>query len=77
MNAFEVTDCFVIFVRIETELIMGTKLTLKLDKYVIEKAKKYASSQKRSLSRLIETYLKTLTETDNQQAENDIKISPF
>lgn len=56
---------------------MGTKLTLKLDKYVIEKAKKYASSQKRSLSRLIETYLKTLTETDNQQAENDIKISPF
>ena len=29
---------------------MDTKLTLKLDKYVIDKAKEYAASQKRSLS---------------------------
>ena len=56
---------------------MDTKLTLKLDKYVIDKAKKYASSQKRSLSRLIEAYLKTLIDTDDKQSENDIKISPF
>ncbi len=56
---------------------MDTKLTLKLDKYVIDKAKKYASSQKRSLSRLVESYLKTLVDADNQQLEDDIKISPF
>lgn len=56
---------------------MDTKLTLKLDKQVIDKAKKYASSQKRSLSRLIESYLKTLIDTDNQRSQNDIKISSF
>ena len=51
---------------------MDTKLTLKLDKQVIDKAKAYASSQKRSLSRLIESYLKTLIDK-----EDNIKISPF
>ncbi len=56
---------------------MDTKLTLKLDKYVIDKAKKYASSQKRSLSRLVESYLKTLVDADDRQLEDDIKISPF
>jgi len=56
---------------------MDTKLTLKLDKYVIVKAKEYASSQRRSLSRLIESYLKTLINTDNDQSDDDIEISPF
>ena len=56
---------------------MDTKLTLKLDKYVIIKAKEYASSQRRSLSRLIESYLKTLINTDNDQSDDDIEISPF
>jgi len=56
---------------------MDAKLTLKLDKYVIDKAKDYASSQKRSLSRLIESYLKSLIDTDNIQSHNDIEISPF
>lgn len=56
---------------------MDTKLTLKLDKEVIDKAKEYASSQKRSLSRLIESYLKTLIDTDDAQPQNNIKISPF
>ncbi len=56
---------------------MDTKLTLKFDKKVITKAKEYASSQKRSLSNLIESYLKTLVDTDNYQARDDIKISPF
>ncbi len=37
---------------------MDTKLTLKLDKLVIDKAKEYASSHKRSLSRMIESYLR-------------------
>ena len=56
---------------------MDTKLTLKLDKQVIDKAKEYASSQKRSLSRLIESYLKTLVDTDSHKSLNDIKISSF
>lgn len=55
---------------------MDAKLTLKLDKYVIDKAKDYASSQKKSLSRLIESYLKSLLIQDNSNDE-EIKISPF
>lgn len=56
---------------------MDAKLTLKLDKLVIDKAKDYASSQKRSLSRLIESYLKSLVDTDNIETKDDIEISPF
>ncbi len=56
---------------------MDTKLTLKLDKQVIDKAKEYASSQKRSLSGMIESYLKALIMKDKTQADNDIEISPF
>lgn len=40
---------------------MDTKLTLKLDQSVIEKAKEYAKSQRTSLSRIIENYLLTIT----------------
>ena len=56
---------------------MDTKLTLKLDKLVIDQAKEYASTQKRSLSRIIETYLKSLINRENLIDEDDIKISPF
>jgi len=56
---------------------MDAKLTLKLDKFVIDKAKEYASSHKRSLSRMIESYLKTLIDKENNQSENEIEISPF
>ena len=56
---------------------MDTKLTLKLDKAVIDKAKKYASSHNRSLSRMIESYLKSLVEKENYYQDNDIEISPF
>lgn len=56
---------------------MDTKLTIKLDKYVIEKAKEYASSHKKSLSRLIESYLKSLVIQDNSNDDKEIKISPF
>jgi uncharacterized protein YpmS len=57
--------------------IMDAKLTLKLDKYVVDRAKEYATSQKRSLSRLIESYLKSLIENDKKENKNDIEISPF
>lgn len=56
---------------------MDTKLTLKLDKFVIEQAKEYAASQKRSLSRIIEAYLKSLINSENLINEEDIKISPY
>jgi len=56
---------------------MDTKLTLKLDKFVIEQAKEYASNQKRSLSRIIESYLKSLINRDSKNYELDIEISPF
>lgn len=56
---------------------MDTKLTLKLDKFVIERAKEYASSQNRSLSRIIESYLRSLINREETKNENDIEISPF
>jgi hypothetical protein len=56
---------------------MDTKLTLKLDKYVIDKAKEYASSHKRSLSRMIESYLKSLIDKESPDLKDEIEISPF
>ena len=56
---------------------MDTKLTLKLDKFVIEQAKEYASSHKRSLSRIIESYLRSLINRNKDDNESDIEISPF
>lgn len=52
---------------------MDTKLTLSLDKDVIERAKKYAKSKKVSLSRIIESYLASLIE----QKTSDIEITPL
>ncbi|MEY3682839.1 MAG: hypothetical protein RLZZ289_1373 [Bacteroidota bacterium] len=40
---------------------MHTKLTLNIEKAVIEQAKLYAKQQNLSLSKLIEAYLKSLT----------------
>jgi hypothetical protein len=53
---------------------MDTKLTLKLNQQVIEKAKEYASDKKLSLSRIVEAYLQSLTSEKN---EADFEISPF
>lgn len=50
--------------------IMNTKLTLTIGNDVIEKAKKYAKSSERSLSNLVENYLKALTkENDTSKIE--------
>ena len=56
---------------------MDKKLTLKLDKFVIEQAKEYASLHKRSLSRIIESYLRSLVNREKNDYESDIEISPF
>jgi hypothetical protein len=52
---------------------MNTKLTLNVDKRVIERAKKYSKSRKISLSRLIESYLSSLTTNKKQ----DVEITPL
>jgi deoxyxylulose-5-phosphate synthase len=52
---------------------MNTKLTLSLDKNIIEKAKSYAESNKTSLSNLIQNYLEHLT----NHAEKVSKITPL
>jgi formiminotetrahydrofolate cyclodeaminase len=51
---------------------MTTKLTLTIEKAVIEKAKSYAKRTERSLSDLIEKYLESLT----SEEKNDKGISP-
>lgn len=56
---------------------MDTKLTLKLDTHVIERAKEYAASHERSLSRIIESYLQSLVMTDDSSKMEEIQISPF
>lgn len=55
---------------------MNTKLTLTIDQSVIEKAKKYARKKERSLSDLIENYLKVLTiEESNSSNDDDDDLS--
>ena len=52
---------------------MNTKLTLSLEKEVIEKAKIYAKGTGRSLSEMVENYFKSLVEkpTKNNFKEED------
>ncbi|MDR6967694.1 hypothetical protein J2X31_001706 [Flavobacterium arsenatis] len=52
---------------------MNTKLTLNLDKEIIEEAKTYAKSHKVSLSKLIENYLNSLTRESKQKSS----VSPL
>ena len=56
---------------------MDTKLTLKLDKNVIEKAKIYAAEHKHSLSSMIENYLKAVTSIEKKETNEKDKISEF
>ncbi len=52
---------------------MNTKLTIKLDDEVISRAKKYAENRKTSLSKMIESYLDSVTKSDSKK----IKITPL
>lgn len=56
---------------------MDSKLTLKLDSQVIEKAKEYAASHEKSLSRVIESYLQSLVMQEDSLKLKEIQISPF
>ena len=54
---------------------MNTKLTLSINQGVIEEAKKYAKSTGRSLSSIIEEYLKSLTQAEEiDRKENSLSI---
>jgi len=46
---------------------METKLTLRLRKSVIERAKEYAHNQKISLSKMIEIYLESITTSKEKE----------
>ncbi|HOD59041.1 MAG TPA: DUF6364 family protein [Rectinema sp.] len=43
---------------------MRTKLTLTIDKQVVDKAKLYAKKKNRSVSKLVEEYLKSISSTE-------------
>jgi predicted CopG family antitoxin len=53
---------------------MNTKLTLTIEDDVILKAKKYAKEKNRSLSSIIENYLKSLT---REKDKEEIELSPL
>lgn len=53
---------------------MNTKLTLTIEQEIIKKAKEYAKDKNRSLSDIIENYLKILTK--EEKIERDKKLNP-
>lgn len=54
---------------------MNTKLTIVLEQEIIQKAKDYAKQKNRSLSNIIENYLKSLTKEDVKK--ETVKVSPI
>ncbi|MBW8325668.1 MAG: hypothetical protein K0M50_12960 [Prolixibacteraceae bacterium] len=48
---------------------METKLTIRLKKRVIERAKDYAKNHKISLSKMVESYLESITESQKDEPE--------
>jgi len=52
---------------------MNTKLTLTIEQSVIKKAKQYAKGKGRSLSDIIENYLKAIT----NKSESEIELTPI
>jgi hypothetical protein len=54
---------------------METKLTLRLNENVIERAKNYARNHKISLSKMIEAYLDSITR--QKEAGKNIAITPL
>jgi len=53
---------------------MNTKLTLTIEPSVIERAKQYARQKNRSLSDIIENYLKVITQ---EETKADPVVSPI
>lgn len=55
---------------------MDTKLTLKLNKRTIERAKRYAKKHNTSLSKMLERYLDNIT-NEEESADGEYPISPI
>lgn len=57
---------------------MNTKLTLTIEKEIIQKAKVYAKDKNRSLSDIIENYLKLLTKEEKTKPDSyrEEKLNP-
>ena len=53
---------------------MNTKLTLNLDKEIIEEAKTYAKSHRVSLSKLIENYLNSITRKSKKKSTVSVLV---
>ena len=53
---------------------MNTKLTLTIEEKIIQRAKKYAKQHGRSLSEIIENYLKVITQ---EETEEKSEITPL
>ncbi len=53
---------------------MNTKLTLTVEQQIIEQAKKYAKKRGRSLSDIVENYLRVLT---SDKDDSEIEITPL
>jgi len=52
---------------------MNTKLTLTIEQSIIKKAKRYSKGKGRSLSDIIENYLKAIT----NESESEIELTPI
>jgi len=51
---------------------MNTKLTLTIEQEIIKRAKDYAKEKNRSLSDIIENYLKVLTKEEQKQKNKNL-----
>jgi 1-aminocyclopropane-1-carboxylate deaminase/D-cysteine desulfhydrase-like pyridoxal-dependent ACC family enzyme len=51
---------------------MNTKLTLTIEQEIIERAKNYAKEKNRSLSDIIENYLKALTKEEQNHKKKEL-----
>ena len=65
----------ILYICTEIDIAMETKLTLRLNDNVIERAKLYARSHEISLSKMIESYLDSLTK--EKKDENKASITPL
>jgi len=60
---------------------MAKKLTLNIDEKIIEEAKKYARKKQKSLSRIVQDYLKVIVKLNNKEVSSfskstEIELSP-
>ena len=54
---------------------MNTKLTLTIEKDIIERAKNYAKEKNRSLSDIIENYLKIITKEESNSKKKKLNLA--